>query len=200
MPPIEHPLLLDIDEIVTETERLIIRAPRPGDGPTLNEAVRESLDELAVWMPWAQSPPTVEESEEVCRRSAAKFAARTDMMMFIFEKASGRFLGGTGLHRFDWSVPRFEIGYWMRTSATGKGYTKEAVNGLTTFCFTTLQAERVEIHCDARNKASAAVAKGCGYTYEGCMRAYARDVRGDLWDLMLFSKVRAEWLQEQETN
>lgn len=190
---IERAMLLDIDDCVTQTERLLIRSPRHGDGRALNRAVRESRAELSDWMPWAQSAPTLEESEDVCQHGATKFAERTDMMMFIFSRKNGRFLGGTGLHRIDWSIPRFEIGYWMRTSETGKGYTKEAVNGLTEFCFTTLQAERVEIRCDSRNKASAAVAKSCGYTYEGCLRAYDRDMRGDLWNLLLFSKVRSEF-------
>lgn len=200
MPPIDNPLLLDIPETFAETERLIIRVPRPGDGPAQNEAVNESLEELKPWMPWAHRPVPVDASEEVCRRAAAQFAAREDMMLFIWARESGRFLGGTGLHRFDWSVPRFEIGYWMRTSETGKGYVKEAVRALTDFAFTTLQAERMEIHCDARNRPSAVIARRCGYVYEGCIRHSARDPYGDLWDRMLFSKLRSEWLAEQKHN
>ena len=39
----------------------------------------------------------------------------------------GRFLGSSGLHRIDWDVPKFEIGYWCRTSLARRGYITEAV-------------------------------------------------------------------------
>ena len=32
-----------------------------------------------------------------------------------------------GLHRIDWAVPKFEIGYWARTSHAGRGYITEDV-------------------------------------------------------------------------
>jgi glycerophosphoryl diester phosphodiesterase len=46
------PLLIDVPERM-ETARLVLRAPRAGDGGALNEAVRASSDEIAPWMPWA---------------------------------------------------------------------------------------------------------------------------------------------------
>ena len=36
------PLLIEVPERI-ETERLILRCPRPGDGPTVNEAEREMI-------------------------------------------------------------------------------------------------------------------------------------------------------------
>ncbi len=57
------PLLASIPESF-ETERLLIRVPLPGDGEALNHAIRESIDELRPWMPWAQDIPSVAQSEE----------------------------------------------------------------------------------------------------------------------------------------
>ncbi|NLF76850.1 MAG: GNAT family N-acetyltransferase, partial [Chloroflexi bacterium] len=69
------PILLDFPDQF-ETERLIIRAPRPGDGRRVNEAIRESLDELRPWMPWAQAAPSAEDTEALLRRKAAQWLAR----------------------------------------------------------------------------------------------------------------------------
>jgi len=66
-----NPLLLSIPESF-ESNRLLIRAPLWGDGIKLNEAVIASRDELKPWMPWAQTIPTVEESEVVVRRARLK--------------------------------------------------------------------------------------------------------------------------------
>lgn len=71
------PLLLDFPESF-ESERLLIRAPLWGDGAAVNEAVRESVEELRPWMPWAQTVPTIEESELSIRRARVHFwSART---------------------------------------------------------------------------------------------------------------------------
>ena len=44
------PLLIDVPERI-ETDRLILRCPRPGDGAVVNAAVCESLDALRPFMP-----------------------------------------------------------------------------------------------------------------------------------------------------
>src|SRR5688500_7751729 len=109
------PLLLDIPQQII-TDRLLIRAPRAGDGPELNAAIRDSAAELCAWMAWANPLPTVDESEAVSRRAAARFLTREDLTYRAFLKGTAdTFVLGTGLHRMDWSVPRFEIGYWVRT-------------------------------------------------------------------------------------
>ena len=184
-----NPLLLDFSDHF-ETERLLVRAPRPGDGATVNEAIRESHAELRAWMPWAVEAQSIEDTESVMRRTAAAFIKREDLMLLLFRKADGVFVGSSGLHRIDWSVPRFEIGYWIRTSLSGNGYVTEAVNGITDFAFATLHAERVEIRCDANNLRSAAVARRAGYPQEACLHHDARGTDGALRDTLIFAKVR----------
>src|SRR5688572_22131904 len=113
------PLLIDIPEQI-ETERLIVRIARPGDGPGVNAAIVESIAELRPWMPWAKTTPSVEESETHARKAHAKFHAREDLQYRGWLKGEpGTFVVGSGLHRLDWSVSRFEIGYWVRTSLAG---------------------------------------------------------------------------------
>ena len=46
-----------------ESERLLLRSPRPGDGAMVNAAVLDSLAELRPWMVWAQQTPTVDDNE-----------------------------------------------------------------------------------------------------------------------------------------
>jgi RimJ/RimL family protein N-acetyltransferase len=179
------PLLLDFPDQF-ETERLMIRAPRPGDGAAVNTAICESFHELRPWMPWVTPAPTPEETESSIRRRAAKWLLHEDMMMLLFRKSDGLFVGGSGLHRIDWSVPCMEIGYWIRTSLSGQGYITEAVKGLTRFAFDHLNAQRIEIRCDARNTRSAAVAERAGYTLEARLHHQARGVNGDLRDTLVY--------------
>jgi RimJ/RimL family protein N-acetyltransferase len=183
------PLLIEIPEQF-ESERMVIRIARPGDGAAVNEAIRESHAELKPWMPWAQAVPSVEESEAHGRRCHAKFHAREDLQYRGWLKGAGTFAVGSGLHRINWDVPRFEIGYWVRTSLAGRGYVSEMVHALTRLAFETLAAERVEIRCDDHNQRSWRVAERCGFALEGVLRRDSRGPDGSVRDTRVYAKLR----------
>lgn len=183
------PILLEIPESF-ESERLLIRAPLWGDGAAINEAVRESFEELRPWMPWAQRIPTLEEAEAEIRRARLQFMERKDLRLLLVNKETGQFVGSSGLSRIDWQIRKFEIGYWVRTSLAKQGYVTEAVKAIANFAIQELQANRIEIRCDSRNIRSAKVAERAGFTLEGILRNDMCDVDGSLRNTMIFAKVR----------
>jgi RimJ/RimL family protein N-acetyltransferase len=183
------PILLDFPESF-ESERLLIRAALWHDGAAINEAVRESIEELRPWMPWAHTIPTLEESEKNIRYSRTEFLERKDLRLLLLNKQTGQLVGSSGLHQIDWQARKFEIGYWVRTSCQQQGYITEAVHAITKFAIQVLQANRIQIRCDARNIRSAQVAERCGFTLEGILRNETCDVDGALSNTMIFSKVR----------
>jgi RimJ/RimL family protein N-acetyltransferase len=185
----------DVPERV-DTLRLLLRCPRPGDGVALQQAVTASLAELRPWMPWARHAPTAAEAEATVQRMRERFLAREDLVYLIFERSTaggageGRLVGGTGLHRIEWGVPKFEIGYWRRTGLGGQGLATEAVTALARVAFDRLRAQRVEIRLDARNPASRRVAERAGFTFEGLMRRDAIGADGRVRDTSVYSRVR----------
>jgi RimJ/RimL family protein N-acetyltransferase len=187
------PLLIDIPERIA-TERLVLRCPQPGDGACVNAAVAETIDELRPYMPWAQTVPTMDESEAHVRRTQAKFRLREDLVLMIFERASdgseGDFLGGTGLHRIDWALRRFEIGYWRRRGREGRGVITEAVHAVVRLAFDGLQAQRVELRMDNLNERSRRVAERAGFTLEGVLRRDSVSPQGEPRDTRVYAKVR----------
>ncbi|MDR6884129.1 GNAT family N-acetyltransferase [Bacillus sp. 3255] len=183
------PIIYSIPESF-ESKRLLIRAPLWNDGVKVNEAVKESIEELRPWMPWANNIPTVEESEINCRKSRLQFLDRSDLRLLLIRKGTDEVVGSSGLHRIDWQSRKFEIGYWVRTSYAKQGYITEAVEAITNFAINELQANRIEIRCDERNKRSARVAERLGFTLEGVLRNDKYDVDGSLRNTMIFSKVR----------
>ncbi len=187
----DNPILLDFPYSF-ETERLLIRGSLPGDAKRLRDAVVESQPELMPWMPWAVEVMSEEAYEIRVRNSRLKFLAREDFWMMLLLKGSDTVVGSSGLHRLDWSVPKFEIGYWVRTRFAGQGYITEAVNGITAFAFDVLKARRVEIRCDAKNERSAAVARRAGFTLEGTFHNDARDHFGQLRDTYIFARIKED--------
>ena len=187
------PLLIEVPERI-ETERLVLRVPRRGDGPTVNAAVVASLIELQPWLPWAGAAPTVEESEATCRRQQGRFILREDIVMFMFlrdaDGREGELVGGTSLHRIDWALRRFEIGYWRKTGCAGRGYVTEAVRAMARMAFDHLGARRVEIRMDDANAPSWKVAERAGFTLEALMRFDANNPAGEPRSTRVYARVR----------
>lgn len=168
--------------------RVVVRPYRLEDADELFAAVEESRQHLWPWLPWVTQHQTVEDTRDFILRTQAKWLLREDdLTVGFFEARSGRYLGGSGLHIRGWDVPAFEIGYWIRASAEGHGYVVETVKLLTDFAFTSLDAQRVMIRCDARNARSAAVAERLGFVREALLRNDMRDANGEVRSTLVFS-------------
>ena len=188
-----EPLLEFVPDILT-TPRLILCCARAADAPAMNAAVIESIEALRPHMPWAQTEPSLAQSEGDCRRMQARFLLREDLPMLMFERDAhgdeAGFVGGTGLHRIDWQVRRFEVGYWCRSSRVGQGLVGEAVEAITRCAFEQLQARRVEVRMDDGNERSWRVAEHAGFTLEGVQRQDNVTPAGEPRDTCVYSRVR----------
>lgn len=183
-----HPTLERVPERI-ETERLILRPYEPTDAPQVIEALLESTAELDRWFTWHSRFATVDDALDLCLRRRADFVKREDLTYALIEKATGRFLGAAGLHRPNWEARIFEIGYFQRTSAVGNGYMTEAVIALAQMSLEALNANRVELWCDAANTRSAAVAERAGFTLEGRLRNHDLNVAGEPCDELVYAIV-----------
>lgn len=182
------PIMRDVPEQF-DTERLLLRAPCVGDGAEMHDAIVESADHLRVWVPWAKPDITIDEEEALQRKKRIKFLARESFFFNIYSKGAGTLVGVIALWNIDWSVPKFEIGYFIRTSFEGKGFATEAVNGITRFAFDQLNALRIQITSPLQNEPSWRVAERAGFTLEGIIRNDYRDVDGNLLDSKYYSKI-----------
>lgn len=187
-----NPILLDIAEQF-ESERLVMRAVAAGNGVLHYPALQESLLDLRRYLghlAWVKEEPSLANSERYCRGQRATFIQRENLVYFIFLKSDQTLVGSIGLHRIEWRIPKFEIGYWCRSSAQGSGYIVEAVNAITAFAFADLAARRVEIRADDDNRPSWKVAEAAGFELEGILRNVDRDELTDaLRDLRIYSKI-----------
>lgn len=185
-----RPVLLEVpDQLVGP--RVILRPWRDDDAPALFGLVERSRAHLERWMAMPTTTRSVDDARASVRRLAARWILREDLVMAIFDRA-GALLGGVGLHPRDWSVPSFEIGYWIGAPFEGQGYVSEAVTLVTRLAFDVLRANRIYILCDAENYRSANVARRCLYTLEGTHRRDARAPDGSLRDTLCFSHIRED--------
>ena len=171
-----------------ETERLILRTPRPGD-----------IAGMVVWLGdynvsrnMARVPhPYGEEDAEMfvagIRREGRHYA------FSIVRKSDGCFMGGTGLHE---DATGFEFGYWLGAPFWGQGYATEAAHRLVTFAFQDLGQATVHAGWFYDNPASGHVLAKLGARHNGsAMReSRARGMAILCHDMLL---TRTDFLRKQ---
>ncbi|GAA3225691.1 GNAT family N-acetyltransferase [Actinocorallia longicatena] len=127
----------------------------------LHEAVRDSFPSLHPWMPWAAAPATIADQVEYLTAVEKSWEAGEAHNYAILD--GERVIGSIGLmNRVGPGAT--EIGYWLRTGATGRGVVTRAVTALIAVARADLAVARVEIHCDELNLRSAAVPQRLGFT------------------------------------
>lgn len=173
-----------------ETSRLIVRMPEEQDTEMVYEAIKRSVAFLKPYMTWAQKKPTQENVQESIRHAIARFMNREELRFHLFDKQSKEFIGCLGLQHIDWTVPKFEIGYWIDERYSGQGYMTEAVHSMTLFAFEDLGANRLEIRCDRDNILSRAIAEKNNFELEGILKQDSRKAStGQLRDTCVYAKI-----------
>ncbi len=170
-----------------ETERLVLRLPVTRDARKFYKAVNESLPELRQWMPWAVEPYDLEKARHFCEIAAKNADGGDDYSVLLVTKHRRRIVGCSSLKARDWTVPRFEIGYWLRSGAVGNGYATEAARALTELAFRSLAAERVEIRVDDLNERSYAIPERLGFEWEATLKAHERATNGELSNTRVYA-------------
>ncbi len=143
------------------SRRLEIRSWRPDDAPALVRVVTANLDHLRPWMPWiAHEPSTVDDRVALFAAWEEARLAGSDVAYGLF--LEGEVVGGTGLHGRI-GPGGLEIGYWVTAERTRQGIASEAARALTGVALDRSETDRVEIHHDQDNVASAGIPRTLGY-------------------------------------
>ncbi len=170
---------LDVPEEI-RTQRLLLCSGRPGDGPALHAAIETSLPDLFPWVSFSARMSDLETLERVSREANEKFAAREFFVWRAWEPDRETMIGTVDLHSIDWDVPSCEIGFWMRSSHTGRGLAQEAVRAAIQVAWERLRVLRIEARCDTRNERSCRLVERLGFELEGVARHDDRDAAGVL--------------------
>jgi RimJ/RimL family protein N-acetyltransferase len=150
-----------------DSERLRLEPIEPGHTERTWTAVEDSLTELRAWMAWAQETSR-DQTASFIRGAVKEWSAGREYDFAILE--GGSIIGGIGLRcpRPDRGIG--EMGYWVRSDVTGRGYASEAARAMVGFGFGTLGLYRLELRTGMKNAPSQRVAEKLGFRREGTLR------------------------------
>jgi len=168
-------------------EEIRLRALALSDADALFEAARESIAEIHPWMEWCHPGYKREESAGWLEFQATARDQGTEFTYAIVD-GNDRFLGTCSLNQINRAHNFANLGYWLRTAATGRGIAVAAVRRLQEIAFRENGLTRVEIVCAIGNVRSQRVAERSGALREGVLRNRLT-LHGKPVDAVMFSLV-----------
>jgi RimJ/RimL family protein N-acetyltransferase len=154
-----------LPERIETDSPLLIRRWLVSDAEALDRAIVESGDHLLPWMSWmAEEPQTLDQRRALIRSWEDDWSKGGDAYLGIF--VEGRAAGSCGLHRRR-GPDVLEVGYWIHADFLRRGLATAVAALLTDAALSVPEIERVEIHHDKANAASAGVPRRLGYQLVG---------------------------------
>jgi RimJ/RimL family protein N-acetyltransferase len=182
-----------IPEALTDG-RVRLRRYRPEDAQAMHAAALESHREVGPFLTFCREHYPLEEAREWARQQHEAWAERSSFEMVVEEIETGRFLGSMGLNQIETLNRAANLGYWIRTSATGRGVATAAGGLALRLAFEHLGLVRVGIYGSVENTASLRVAEKLGAQREGVMRKRLL-LHGRHHDAALYSILLEDWRQ-----
>lgn len=150
--------------------RVRLRPWTEDDASELVAAVRESVSEVGAWMPWCHADYQRAEADEWIGRARGMWEQGTGFQFVVRDAESRDILGSCGLNNVVAEHRMCNLGYWIRSSQTGRGAATASVRLVARFGVEEAALNRIEIVVDVRNAASLRVAEKAGARREGILR------------------------------
>lgn len=140
--------------LTTERLRLV-----PLDETYVESIFSEFTQEITTYM-MPKAPHDISETEEYIASQRPKLEHGEELPVVILDKVTGEFLGCGGIHHLSTRTP--ELGIWIKKSAHGNHYGREAVAGLRAWAEKNLDYDYLLYPVDERNIPSRKIAEALG--------------------------------------
>lgn len=152
------------------TEHLALMPIDPSDGQDMWFAVNESREALKRWLPWVQFHGDITASMRFAEACALDWDQGRAFRFVVRDRLRFGFVGQVGLESLVHMHRSCELGYWLRSDASGKGFMTEAARAAMDFAFARMGAHRIRIAAGTDNHRSLGVIARLGFKFEGIAR------------------------------
>lgn len=147
---------MDLSNTTITTQRLILK---PLSLDYLSDIFRELTDEITLYMSFS-TPKNIDETKVYINSQLPKIMAGEQLPVVILDKKTGDFIGCGGAHDLFSDIP--ELGIWIKKSAHGNHYGKEAVASIKKWIDSNINYKYIKYPVDKRNLPSRKIAESLG--------------------------------------
>ena len=172
---------------IIETDQFVIRPYAMGDTHALFRMMKENKDDLLHTFPLSVSgTTTVMRTRKYIMQKQAERKAGLFMVCGVFTNEGEQLIGHVLFTKFDWTVPKCDMGYFIEKSYTGKGLGTQVARLFSQWGFANLKLEKITMRIWPENKASIAVAKKLNAREVGLARRDFRSSDGTVMDCVYY--------------
>lgn len=180
--------------IIPVDDALCMRLVEPQHAEEAFALIDADREHLRTWLNWVDQSRSVDDVRNYAKLSLQRFADRTALALHILEH--NKIVGGTGWTDWQqWTLEQrnaeghtADIGYWLASSAQGRGVMTRCVSKLVDLAFNQYGVHRLTIRAEPDNARSNALPRRLGFKLEGTMRHIARYdgrwIDHNLWALL----------------
>lgn len=182
-----------VGTVLLETERLRLRRLTMND---MAQMYRNWAcdDEVTRFLSWS-SHADMETTRRYLWRVERSYDDPRVYEWGVERKADSRLIGTIGGVNVNDELESVGLGWMLSRAVWGQGYMPEAAQKVLELFFLQVGMARVSAVHHPDNRKSGRVMEKIGMTYEGTLRAAARDNRGRLIDVCVYSVLREEFLR-----
>ncbi len=179
--------------IKIEGRRINLRSITKADVPSLYEYARDEEISRYTFIP---HPYKIKDALRFVRYAQAMARKKEEFHFGIELKGSKHIIGMIGVQGVNRKHKRGEVGYWVGKSFWGKGYAREALAMVLSFCFGELGMERAVAHVMHPNRASSRLLEKSGFTFEGKLRRHCLQ-HGEWVDILCYGILKEEFSSDK---
>lgn len=174
-----------------ETEQLVIRPYAMSDAHALHRMMKENHSDLVHTFPRSVAgTTTLMRTRKYIIEKLGERKAGIILVCGVFTAPGEQLIGHVLFTKFDWTVPKCDMGYFIERSQTGKGLGTQVAKLFAEWGFAKLKLEKITLRIWPENKASIAVAKKLKAREAGLAKRDFRSHDGRIMDCVYYELYR----------
>lgn len=168
-----------------------IRLIRTEDTVQLLELINTNRTRISNYFQKTSKAVYDKSSAKTYIKESISAANRKEHFCFVIEDTLEHKLSGViFLKKFDWAIPKCELGYFIDKDKEGKGITTKALAEIINYCFDSLKLNKLFLRAAVDNFQSKKVAEKNGFIIEGILRKDFKTQDGVLIDVVYYGLLR----------
>jgi RimJ/RimL family protein N-acetyltransferase len=179
------------------TKDLIIRPLINEDKITVNTAIRESIRELNMWLPWVDGKPSFADVDAMCDKfyDQANNGEATHFVVYHNDK----FMGMCSFLETNFKSMATNLGYWSRVEENQESRFVDAINAVMRYGFEVTGIVEFNIPCVVGNYTSELAAKKLNFKLQGIdLIAHKQIKKFIMNDLSKLPKIDFQWIKDSK--
>ncbi len=179
--------------LVLENDRVILRPLQQSDLDSLLELSADNMN-------WNFFTHDLSDKEGIEEWAIPAFEGNR-LQFVVVDTSNNEVIGSTAFGNFSTRDNRLEIGWtWLGKAFQGEGYNSEIKKLMLTYCFETLELERVEFKTDVLNMQARKSLRNINAIEEGVLRSHTVMTKNRRRDTIYFSILKNEWPHVKREN